>query len=836
MTIYYVATTGSDSGAGTASSPWKTIGRAMNEDLRPGDEVVVRAGTYREAVTVDEGGSAAGHVTLRSETPGGAKIVAPSHGPNGINIVADYVTVEGFDVSGSAHHGINGQHVHHVKVKDNISHDNGASGISFAWSEFMEIEGNVTHNNASSGWYSGISVYQSRNITGDTTTEGFRTIIRNNVSYENVTETGAHTDGNGIIIDDYQSTQTSGHPNYTYPSLVENNLVYLNGGKGIQVTWSDNVTVRNNTAWHNNQDNLNSGTWRGELSNAQSSGNSWINNIAVADPTVNSNNRAIDNTSYGGYRNEDVVWVNNLTFNGQAGQASVRTDGNNPGPSAQNGNLLGVDPEFLNAPLNFELRPGSPAVDAGTSTYGLAATDLEGSARASGPVDLGAIELQWGDPGEPNAPPDAVDDHGFNGVEGVPTRISVADLLRNDSDPDGDSLVVSAVSNAFGGSAALSEDGHVTFVPNGAAQAGFTYRVDDGRGGADTAQVRLSVESSPETDAFGLWDKSAVPAIISDTDRSAVQLGVTFSSAVEGDVTAIQFYRGPQNAGAHEIRLWNPDGEIAAEARLAQTSATGWVDVAFAEPVRIGAGEKWIASYHAPEGGYSVTEGYFDQAYSNNGLTVAQNGGVYVYGSADTLPTNSYRASNYWIDVVFEPVEDGPAFNVISGTPGGERLRGTAEADQMLGGEGDDRLFGNDGDDMLQGQSGNDLLFGGAGCDTLVGGTGRDVFRFTSAAQSPQGTGRDSIVAGDGAIAFEGAGWSSLDVIDLSRIDAQKGVLGNQAFTFGSTDLGGLSVVDVGDDTLVRGNINRDADFEFEILIADAGVTASSYGAGDFIL
>ena len=51
------------------------------------------------------------------------------------------------------------------------------------------------------------------------------------------------------------------------------------------MTWSDYVTVRNNTAWHNNQDLLNTGTWRGELSNAQSSNNTWVNNIAVADPS-----------------------------------------------------------------------------------------------------------------------------------------------------------------------------------------------------------------------------------------------------------------------------------------------------------------------------------------------------------------------------------------------------------------------------------------------------------------------------------------------------------------------------------------------------------------------
>ena len=30
-------------------------------------------------------------------------------------------------------------------------------------------------------------------------------------------------------------------------------------------------------------------------------------------------------------------------------------------------------------------------------------------------------------------------------------------------------------------------------------------------------------------------------------------------------------------------------------------------------------------------------------------------GGVYAYGSSSTFPTNTYEASNYWVDVVYSP-------------------------------------------------------------------------------------------------------------------------------------------------------------------------------------
>ncbi|OBY08345.1 RTX toxin [Rhizobium leguminosarum bv. trifolii] len=392
MTTYYVATTGSDSGNGSTTSPFRTISEAMSANLRPGDEVVVKAGTYNESINIDKDGSAAGDITLRSEVPGGALIRPPAGSWNAISVNGNYVTIDGFDIGGAKGDGIEANNVHHVSVLNNKVHGSGESGIQFNQSDFIKIEGNETYNNASTGWFSGISIYQNRNITGDTSTDGYRNIVQNNISHDNVTKSGAHTDGNGIIIDDFQSTQTSGHPNYTFKTLVDNNLVYENGGKGIQVTWSDSVTVQNNTAYHNNQDPLNDGTWRGELSNSASNNNTWVNNIAVADPSVNKNNTAIDNTSIGG-ANNNVVWANNITYNGTAGQASVKTDGGNAMPSTANGNKLGIDPHFAGAASdNFHLGSGSAAIDGGTAKYGVSSADLDDHARVVGTVDMGAYE------------------------------------------------------------------------------------------------------------------------------------------------------------------------------------------------------------------------------------------------------------------------------------------------------------------------------------------------------------------------------------------------------------------------------------------------------------
>ncbi|MGV8988297.1 MAG: choice-of-anchor Q domain-containing protein [Cypionkella sp.] len=396
MAIFYVAPNGSDSAIGSSASPFKTINEALSANLKPGDEIVVRAGTYNETVNVDKGGSAAGDITIRAEVPGQA-LIRPGSGYDAIDVNANYVTIKGFDIAGAKGDGIQANGVHHISILDNTVHGNGESGIQFNYSDFIRVEGNETYANASSGWFSGISIYQNRNITGDTSTDGFRTIVRNNVTYDNVTTSGEHTDGNGIIIDDFQSTQTSGYPNYTFATLVDGNVSYGNGGKGIQVAWSDHVTVSNNTAYHNNVDAANSGTWRGEISNAQSSNNVFINNIAVADDSVNSNNTAFDNNSYGGYVNQAVVFNNNILFNGTAGQLSVRNDGGNNVPTAGNSNLIGVNPQFVDASHgDFEVTAGSKAIDAGTAAFGLGSTDVDGDARVVGTVDIGAHEFGSG--------------------------------------------------------------------------------------------------------------------------------------------------------------------------------------------------------------------------------------------------------------------------------------------------------------------------------------------------------------------------------------------------------------------------------------------------------
>jgi large repetitive protein len=97
-----------------------------------------------------------------------------------------------------------------------------------------------------------------------------------------------------------------------------------------------------------------------------------------------------------------------------------------------------------------------------------------------------------------------------------------------------------------------------------------------------------------------------------------------------------------------------------------------------------------------------------------------------------------------------------------AGEAGAVTLTGSARADVLTGGLGADTLTGS---------AGNDTLIGGAGADRLTGGLNADSFRFDNAADA----------AGDVITDFK---TSQGDKLDLQLIDADAGVVGDQAFAF----------------------------------------------------
>jgi hypothetical protein len=159
---------------------------------------------------------------------------------------------------------------------------------------------------------------------------------------------------------------------------------------------------------------------------------------------------------------------------------------------------------------------------------------------------------------------------------------------------------------------------------------------------------------------YSLWNNSTTPSQIATFDPRAVELGVKFKSNINGYITGIRFYKGSGNTGTHTATLWTSTGQQLATATFTNETASGWQQVNFAQPVPITANTVYVASYYTTTGNYAFAHNYFANSGFDNGplqaLRDGANGGngVYKYGISG-FPNQTFRSSNYFVDVVFTP-------------------------------------------------------------------------------------------------------------------------------------------------------------------------------------
>ncbi|WP_271069004.1 hypothetical protein [Caulobacter sp. NIBR1757] len=156
------------------------------------------------------------------------------------------------------------------------------------------------------------------------------------------------------------------------------------------------------------------------------------------------------------------------------------------------------------------------------------------------------------------------------------------------------------------------------------------------------------------------------------------------------------------------------------------------------------------------------------------------------------------------------------------GNSGANNLQGNTGSNRLDGGEGVDTINGNDGDDFIIGGLGNDLLRGGTGADTFV-------VRQESIATP--------VLETDQVYDFD-----VQDLIDLSAIDANTRLDGNQAFHLVSAftkpdaaheaDVGQMTLTFADGITTLRLDVNGDGKVDYQMKI-NGDVTGDS---GDWIL
>ena len=256
----------------------------------------------------------------------------------------------------------------------------------------------------------------------------------------------------------------------------------------------------------------------------------------------------------------------------------------------------------------------------------------------------------------------------------------------------GTSVTVSGTASDAGGMVSgveVSTDGGTTWHP-AIGRTSWSYSWTPSQTGQETLLARAVDDSGNIESAHGvpvtvvpqvcpctIWNSSVVPGTIDSQDGGSIVVGLKFRADSDGSVLGVRFYKATTNTGTHVGHLFTSTGTLLGTATFTGESSSGWQQVNFPQPIAISANTTYVVTYYAPKGHYSAGANAFARAgVDDPPLHALANGtdgsnGVYLYTTSDSVfPTNTYSASNYWVDVVYTASNIYALSGTLSG-PGG---------------------------------------------------------------------------------------------------------------------------------------------------------------------
>ncbi len=298
-----------------------------------------------------------------------------------------------------------------------------------------------------------------------------------------------------------------------------------------------------------------------------------------------------------------------------------------------------------------------------------------------------------------NRPPVAAAD-AFAVNEDATTGNLVAQLLGNDSDPDGGPLTILSVNTAGTMGTLLFDQATQTLTysadhpsfdalePGDTATTSFSYTVRDNLGGVATANVAVTVNGLLNDDdyIYGTPNNDT----LTGGDANEKFRALAGNDNVQGGGGDDRIEGGPGN----DI-LYGGSGH----------------NLVFGEAGNDTFGNESVRSTNLFDGGPDV----------DTIITRALSGERVVADLISGLVGGGYYDGSTLVSI--ENLKNGTTDAPVT-------YIGNDQANSLTGGLLADILVGNGGNDTLQASSGDDLLDGGAGADTLGGGGGNDVFVF----------------------------------------------------------------------------------------------------------
>ncbi|NJO45928.1 MAG: tandem-95 repeat protein [Oscillatoriales cyanobacterium RM2_1_1] len=217
----------------------------------------------------------------------------------------------------------------------------------------------------------------------------------------------------------------------------------------------------------------------------------------------------------------------------------------------------------------------------------------------NGGTATATVDVSVNAPG--NTPPDAVDDDPLDLTQDTDLPITPAQLLANDTDPNRDPLTIISVQDPQNGTVVRDPaTGNITFTPTPGytGPASFTYTVDDGNGGTDTATVTLTVNPAPnqspvaDDDAVNTPFNTpiAIDVLEGDTDPESDSLTIT-SVSNPANGTAVVNNNGTPTDPGDDFVDYTPNPDFVGQDSFTYTvddgnggTATATVDVSVNAP------------------------------------------------------------------------------------------------------------------------------------------------------------------------------------------------------------------------------------------------------------
>jgi hypothetical protein len=137
------------------------------------------------------------------------------------------------------------------------------------------------------------------------------------------------------------------------------------------------------------------------------------------------------------------------------------------------------------------------------------------------------------------------------------------------------------------------------------------------------------------------------------TDGTSYELGMKFQSDKAGLIKAIRYWKAASETGTHVGKIWAATGGPAlATVTFTNETASGWQQQSLSTPLSIQANTTYVVSVNV-NSYFPITYDALGSSIVNGDLSTVADGNNGVYGAPNTLPTNSYRNSNYFRDIVF---------------------------------------------------------------------------------------------------------------------------------------------------------------------------------------